>query len=53
MALPDPPAAVPRFLGVDDFALLRGQSYGTILVDTPTRLPIEVCKGRTAEALSE
>ncbi|WP_330334656.1 ISL3 family transposase [Streptomyces sp. NBC_00536] len=53
MALPDPPAAVPQVLGVDDFALLRGQSYGTILVDTLTRLPIEVWEGRTAETLSE
>ncbi|MDJ0465886.1 transposase family protein [Streptomyces sp. H27-C3] len=27
MALPDPLAAVPRVLGMDDFALLKGQSY--------------------------
>lgn len=52
MKLPDPPAAVTRVLGVDDFALLRGQSYGTILVDTLTRLPLEVWEGRTAEALA-
>ena len=52
MALPDPPAPAPTVLGVDDFALLKGQHYGTLLVDTLTRLPIEVWAGRTAELLA-
>jgi transposase len=51
MRLPLPSPAVPRVLGVDDFALYA-DVYGTLLVDASTRLPIELWAGRDAEQLA-
>jgi transposase len=49
LALPE--VAVPRVLGVDDFALRRGQVYATILIDAETGQRVDVLASRKAEVL--
>ncbi|WP_406299756.1 transposase family protein [Streptomyces sp. NBC_00150] len=50
MRMPLPVASTPRVLGVDDFALYAG-TYGTLLVDVGTRLPLTLWEGRDADTL--
>ncbi|MFG3026559.1 ISL3 family transposase [Streptomyces sp. NPDC048254] len=51
-AAPEEPVMPIRVLGVDDFALRKGDSYATILVDLGRRRPVDVLPGRDAEPLA-
>jgi transposase len=42
-----------RVLGVDDWALKKGQHYGTILMGLEKRQPIDLLQGREATPLAE
>lgn len=42
----------PEVIGIDDFALLRGKSYGMIIVDQQSHHPIELLPDRFAETLT-
>jgi transposase len=41
----------PRYIGVDDWAIRKGHSYGTILIDLERSRVIDILPGRDGEAL--
>ena len=46
------PAISPRVLGVDEFALRKGRSYGTLMVDLERRVPVDLFEGIAAKDLT-
>lgn len=46
-----PTAASFRIIVVDDFAVRRGQTYGTVIVDLETPKPVDLLPDRSAQTL--
>src|SRR4051812_43617791 len=52
-SLPLPEPEPPRVVGVDDWALRKGRTYGTIVVDLDRRRVLDLLPDRTAETLAD
>ena len=50
---PEPEVAIPRVLGVDEWARRKGQSYGTILIDLEAHQPVDLLPDKSAESLAK
>jgi transposase len=48
---PEEPAPAPRYVGVDDWAIRKGQRYGTILIDLERGRVLDLLPGRDGTAL--
>ncbi len=46
------PVIFPRVLGVDEFALRKGRTYGTVMVDLERRVPVDIFEAIAAKDLT-
>jgi transposase len=51
--IPLPEVVVPRVLGIDGFALRRGQVYAIVLIDSETGRRVDVIEGRGADVVRQ